>query len=59
MGGLLIFLLKLKGRKVALLQLASSVFAVLPLLGLLIHCSTSDIAGITTSYPDGLAHSLV
>jgi hypothetical protein len=38
---------------VSLLQLVISGVAVLPLLGLLLHCPTSDIAGITTSYPDG------
>ena len=52
-GGLLIFFLKLKGRRVALLQMAIAVFAVFPLLGLLLHCPTSDIAGITAAYPDG------
>ena len=52
-GGLIIYFLKLKGKKVSLLQLVISAVAVLPLLGLLLHCPTSDIAGITTSYPDG------
>ncbi|CAI8032338.1 Solute carrier organic anion transporter family member 4A1 [Geodia barretti] len=52
-GGLIIYCLKLKGRRVSLLQLVISGVAVLPLLGLLLHCPTSDIAGITTSYPDG------
>ena len=52
-GGLIIYCLKLKGRRVGLLQLTVSVIAVLPLLGLLLHCPTSDIAGITADYPDG------
>ena len=53
LGGLIIFLLKLKGRRVSLLQLVMSAIAVFPLLGLLLHCPTADIAGITAAYPDG------
>ena len=52
-GGLIIHFLKIKGRQVALLQLALSVLAIFPLLGILIHCPTFDLAGVTTAYPDG------
>ena len=57
-GGLIIFFLKLKGRSVTLLQLAIGTIAVFPLLGLLLHCPTADIAGLNAAYPDGLAAPL-
>lgn len=52
-GGLIIYFLKAKGRQVPLIQLTMGAVAILPLLGLLISCPTSQIAGITADYPDG------
>lgn len=52
-GGLIIYFSKAKGRRLPLTQLAISAIAVLPFLGLLITCPTSQIAGITAAYPDG------
>jgi hypothetical protein len=52
-GGLIIFCTKVKGRNVPLVGLLIAIFAALPLSGLLIHCPTLHLAGVTVPYPDG------
>jgi hypothetical protein len=59
-GGLIIFCTKVKGRNVPLVGLLIAIFAALPLSGLLIHCPTLHLAGVTVPYPDGtVLHQLM
>ena len=52
-GGLILYSVKVKGRWVPLMCLLISTLTILPLFGLLIHCSNLDLAGVTVPYPDG------
>ena len=51
-GAIIIYIFKFKGAKVALLALAITLCVIPFSFGVLIHCPTIQVAGITTPYPN-------
>lgn len=51
-GAIIIYVFKLKGSRVALLGLIISVCVIPFSLGVLIHCPSTQVAGINVPYPN-------
>ena len=52
-SGLIIYFFKIKGRRVPFMGLVLSILVSVTLLAFLIHCPTSDLAGVIVPYADG------